>query len=165
MSAQKTNREENKYKDNSHEGAEHMLVAEEAEELREETIEALKRDVEKLRDPFVVASIISTAVRERENTNRILKNIYARIEAIEEKIEKLEETGGERRPAPVLLPEVDEQIMEFIKQKRKACAEEVQKQFNYKGRNAACARLNALFMQGLLTKAQVGRKVYYFCRE
>ncbi len=163
MSTQETNREENKYKDNSHEEEnEHRLIAKEVKETKDEIIDELTKDIAKLKDPLVVASIMYTATREKENTNRILKNINAKLELLEEKIRKLEETGGERRPAPqMLLPEIDEQIVEYVKAKGKACAEEVQKEFKYKGRNAASARLNALFAQGMLEKAQVGRKVYY----
>lgn len=159
---QETNREENTYKRNaSEEGEENELVAKEVKEEVDAVMREVKNKVDKLSDPLVQASLMYTVRRERENTNLILKNIYARLEQLEEKIRKLAETSAGRIEAPMLLSEVDEQIIAFVKVKRKACAEEVQKQFKYKGRNAASARLNALFTQGMLEKAQVGRKVYY----
>ena len=42
-----------------------------------------------------------------------------------------------------------------------ACSEDIQKRMNYKGRNAASARLNKLYKQGLLERYQLGHKVYY----
>jgi len=61
-----------------------------------------------------------------------------------------------------LLPEIDEQIMGFVKEAGKATADEVRTRFRYKGKNAACARLNRLCDMGLLQKKQAGRKVYFF---
>ena len=75
------------------------------------------------------------------------------------------ETGMERAHKPfaaeVLLPEVDEQIVSFVKRKRHVNAEDVQKEFAYKGTNAASSRLNRLVREGVLQKKQVGRKVVF----
>ena len=61
-----------------------------------------------------------------------------------------------------ILPEIHEQIVGFIKQAGKSTAEEVRARFNYKGKNAASARLNRLCGMGVLLKKQVGRKMYFF---
>jgi hypothetical protein len=37
----------------------------------------------------------------------------------------------------------------------------VRRALNYRGTNAASARMNKLFEKGVLDKEQVGRKVYY----
>jgi len=42
-----------------------------------------------------------------------------------------------------------------------ACAEDIKREMNYRGRNAASARLNRLHKQGLLDRYQLGHKVYY----
>jgi hypothetical protein len=42
-----------------------------------------------------------------------------------------------------------------------ACAEDIKKHMSYKGKNAASARLNRLFKEGLLDRYQLGHKVYY----
>ncbi len=51
--------------------------------------------------------------------------------------------------------------MSLVKTQKRVTASDVQKKLNYKGTNAASARLNNLFKQGLLDKKQVGRKVFF----
>lgn len=63
--------------------------------------------------------------------------------------------------APVLLAESDEPIVAFVQKHGKACAQDVQHALGYSGTNGASARLNRLAQNGVLTKQQVGRKVYY----
>jgi len=41
------------------------------------------------------------------------------------------------------------------------CADDIQQEFKYKGRNAASARLSKLFGRSILEKEYVGRKVFY----
>lgn len=126
----------------------------------------LEQNMEKFRDPVVLGEMVYRLLEERENTNRLLKTVIQKLEAIEAKM-------GPGASAPVasaiasalnepLLPEVDEGIMAFIREAGKVTAEEVRARFNYKGKNAASARLNRLCDQGLLQKQQVGKKVYFF---
>jgi len=136
------------------------------EQLRNEIITPLERDIDKLKDPIVLASIMHTAATERENTNRLLKTL---IEKLDQKFSEVEsrlsalESGAPSAPfeEEVLLPSVDEEMLKFVKEKRHASAEEVRRKFGYKGKNAASARLNRLFEMGLLEKRQVGRAVLY----
>ncbi|MFH0836225.1 MAG: BlaI/MecI/CopY family transcriptional regulator, partial [Candidatus Micrarchaeota archaeon] len=74
-----------------------------------------------------------------------------------------EKVSGSAQGDP-LLSELDEEIMTFISKQGHVTAGQVQKKFKYKGTNAASARLNALFRQGLLEKKQVGRKVIFVSR-
>lgn len=126
--------------------------------IRSEIRNDLERNLQKFSDPIVLAEMAYKLLEERENTNRILKNIHAR----------LEELGGIKEAMPgameeePMLPEVDEQIIAYLKRCGKATAEEVRTEFNYKGRNGASARLNRLFLMGLLDKRQAGKKVYFF---
>ncbi len=130
----------------------------------------------RMRDPLVVGALLHKLAAERENANRLMLEISAkldRIMALEEKVARLEkalETKQSKKPhAPtasaasvVLLPEVDEKIIAFIKSRNGMTnAAQVQAHFHYKGRNAASSRLHALFEQGLLEKKQVGKTVYY----
>jgi hypothetical protein len=140
------------------------------EELRNEVLSPLQRDIEKLRDPVVLAAIMHTAATEKENTNRLLKTLIERLDdrfgQVEARLEALERKPlAPREPKPmaeeVLLPSVDEEILKFVKEKRFASAEEVRRRFNYKGKNAASARLNRMFELGLLSKRQVGRAVMF----
>ncbi len=126
----------------------------------------LEQNLDKFRDPVVLGEMVYRLLEERENTNRLLKTVIQRLEAIEAKM-------GPEAKAPVaspaaaalsepLLPEVDEEIMRFLREAGKVTAEEVRAKFNYKGKNAASARLNRLCDIGLLQKQQVGKKVYFF---
>ena len=139
-------------------------------ELRKEITarnERLKGLAEKLNDPVYIAGMMLAVQGERENTNRILKNIYAELEQVkglESRVSALEGSAGGAADAG-MLPEVDEKIVEFIRGKGRACAEDVQRKFSYKGKNAASARLNRLYSFGVLSKAQAGRKVFYLVRE
>jgi hypothetical protein len=122
----------------------------------------LQKDLEtnmvKFRDPVILGELVYRLLEERENTNRLLKNILAKLDTLEAK-------GIHTAPGPAMepiLPEVDEQIMAFIRGKKRCTAEDVRAEFHYKGKNAACARLNRLCDMGLLQKQQAGKKVYFF---
>ena len=117
----------------------------------------LEENIGKFNDPVVLGELVFRLLEERENTNRILKNILARLEAMETGMAKPKETEP-------LLPEIDEEIMGFVKEHGKATSEDVRNRFNYRGKNAASARLNRLCNIGLLDKKQVGKKVYFFPR-
>lgn len=116
----------------------------------------LESNMEKFRDPVILGELVFRLLEERENTNRLLKNILLKLEA-------LEHASYTQMPAEEpLLPEIDEQIVGFVKQSGKVTSEEVRSKFNYKGKNAASARLNRLCNMGILQKRQVGKKVFFF---
>jgi predicted HTH transcriptional regulator len=119
----------------------------------------LEHNMDKFRDPVVLGEMVFRLLEERENTNRLLKNILQKLDLIEAKMGPLEAQPVIEQP---LLPEIDEQILNFVKEKGKATAEHVRVKFKYKGKNAASARLNKLCSMGLLKKKQAGKKVYFF---
>ena len=129
-------------------------------QIRRELNQDLQKNLEKFRDPVVLGELVYKLLEERENTNRILKNLLAKIESLEMKLGRTETADMIRQD--VMLPEIDEQIVEFVRESGKATAEDVRAKFNYKGTNAASARLNRLFELGLLEKRQVGKKVFFF---
>lgn len=136
------------------------------EELRNEILSPLENDIQKLRDPLVLASLMYTAANERETTNRLLKTLIERLDSKFAEVDaRLAAVERPHAPSPakeeVLLPSVDEEMLKFVREKRHASAEEVRRKFNYKGKNAASARLNHLFELGLLNKKQVGRAVLF----
>ncbi|MBU0532012.1 hypothetical protein KKB44_00805 [Candidatus Micrarchaeota archaeon] len=118
----------------------------------------LEHNMEKFRDPVVLGELVFRLLEERENTNRLLKNILQKLDTVEAK------GGSEARQIieQPLLPEIDEQILNTIIKKGKVTAEDIRKEFKYKGKNAASARLNKLHAMGLLQKKQAGKKVYFF---
>jgi hypothetical protein len=117
----------------------------------------IERNMEKFSDPLVIGELLYKLLEERENTNRILKNILV-------KLERLEQPAKKEISEEMLLPKVDEDIMKFVSDKKHATAEEVRKKFNYRGTNAASSRLNRLYQMGLLGKKQVGKSVYFFLK-
>lgn len=120
----------------------------------QEVFKEIEKELPKFKDPVVLAGLLHLLSEERENSNRLFKTIIERLDRIEKQI-------GQKKKKEILLPSVDQKIIDFIKQKDHVCAKEVQKQFKYKGVNAASARLNKLCSKGLLVKEQVGRKVYF----
>ena len=113
----------------------------------------LEENMGKFRDPVVLGELVYKLLEERENTNRILKNILAKLETLE--------TGKTQTEEPIL-PEIDSEILSFISEKGRVTAEDVRERFNYRGKNAASARLNRLCSLGLLKKKQAGKKVFFF---
>lgn len=109
-------------------------------------------------DPVMLGILMSKLLEERENTNRLLKNLMQKIEGLEKRAAG--RTGQDK--ALSILPEIDEQIVGFIKERGKATAEDVRARFHYKGANAASARLNRMCGLGIIDKAQAGKRVYFF---
>ncbi len=141
------------------------VVSAARDEIRRE-VQSIK---DRLDDPVVIGALMHRTVIEKENTNRILKNISEMFERLERKMGELESRisrleAGVPAQAPSqerMLGEVDDEIFAFVKERGRACAAEVQKHFKYRGANAASARLSRLYELGLLEKQQVGRKVFY----
>ncbi|MCX6777743.1 MAG: hypothetical protein NT157_02555 [Candidatus Micrarchaeota archaeon] len=135
-------------------------VKEEPFEINDE----LRKELLKFKDPVVLGMMIYKMKEERENTNRIMKTLLARLDSLQARLEQLETPASPQnigKSKLTLIPKIDEEIVAFVRKKRNACAEDVQRHFRYRGKNAASARLNKLFELGLLEKRQVGRTVYY----
>ena len=122
----------------------------------------VKYDLEKFKDPYVIGAMIHRLVEERKLTNTMLRDIHKKMNRLTEIMEQ--EGVDPRQIGEAMLPEQDERILKFVKKKKKACAEDVQEQFGYKGKNAASARMNALVKAGFLIKKRVGKKVYFLTR-
>jgi hypothetical protein len=144
----------------------------------EKEIEALKKDIKEVQQkdtsemPPSTASmenVIKYLVDEREKTNQILGSITERIRGLEGAIANMtaseqgraEEALASSKEIP--LSDVEARIVEFVQTSNKglACADDVRKFMNYRGKNAACARLNKLYKIGVLERHQLGHKVYY----
>lgn len=124
---------------------------------------------EQFKDPVVIASLLKRLGDEKATGNLQLKEIHAKLDRLlrlEERVARLEEALGARSSArpEAILSEVDEQLVQFAKEKGRVCAEDVQERFKYKGRNGASSRLNRLYEKGILEKAQAGKRVLYAVR-
>jgi hypothetical protein len=75
-------------------------------------------------------------------------------------VEEIEASNGKRELA---VSGIDAGIIELIQRSpnNMVCADDVKDKLHYKGRNAACTRLNKLYKAGVLDRYQLGHKVYY----
>ncbi len=133
------------------------------EEIKENTVsdEFLKFQQD-MKNPLVVGALLSALKDERTSTNLLLKEINAKLDRLATLMES--KGGSSAKKDEPMLADVDDQILGFLKSQGKADAEQVQSHFEYKGKNAASARLNGLFRMGLLEKRQVGTKVFFLAR-
>jgi hypothetical protein len=134
-------------------------------EIKEE-LERLRKEISRLNSDDAysddVQELIRYMIAERERTNRILASITEKIKELSERLDELDRGPAKlEKQKEVPLSNTDAKIIEFVQTKGIACADEVKEFMHYKGRNAACARLNRLHMLGLLDRYQLGHKVYY----
>lgn len=115
-------------------------------------------------------SLIKYMVDENRRTTMILKSIQenmARLESgIRDTYYEEEEVEDQRQNVfrgarEIPLSWLDTEILKNVQVLGMACADDIKKRMNYKGRNAASVRLNRLYRQGILERYQLGRKVYY----
>ncbi|MFH0972216.1 MAG: hypothetical protein V1835_06675 [Candidatus Micrarchaeota archaeon] len=135
--------------------------------------EEFQRFQEQVNNPVFIATLMHKLSEERSSTNLLFKELNQKLDrllALEDKIKALEqklETASTKAATPIatrdalLLPKIDETILNYVQKKGKVCAEQVQMKFKYKGTNAASSRLNRLVKEGVLRKQQVGRKVFF----
>jgi len=146
-------------------------IEEEILRLKEEIRELAKRgsripDESSIED---IANYIKYLTEERERTNKVLVSLTEKITQLEKKMNETETyeaeqiTGSFEPLIEVPFSDVDVKILNFIKASADEMiyADQLKEFMNYKGRNAACARLNALCKIGFLRKYQLGHKVYY----
>lgn len=118
----------------------------------------IEYDLEKFKNPYIVGAMIHRLVEERKYTNAMLKAI---MEKLDELITAYEKSQGLKTPTKNVLSETEEEILKIVRKKGKVCAEDIRKAFNYKGTNAASAKLNSLCKKGFLEKVRAGKKVYF----
>jgi len=117
----------------------------------------IKYDKEQFKDPMTIGLLLYRLSRERAKTNELYSQILKRLDQINKNLSSTQ-TTGEHQP----LSEVDQKLLNHIKQQGVMDAEDIRKHFGYRGKNAASARLNSLFNQGLLKKKRAGKKVKYW---
>lgn len=113
-----------------------------------------------------VSALVKYMLDENAKRDKVLRGIFERLKRLEEELTSMEEVdhgmeipAGSNREIP--LSNLDSKILEIAQAKGMVCADDIKGQMNYKGRNAACARLNRLHRAGLLDRIQLGHKVYF----
>ena len=119
-------------------------------EEKHESVYHEKRDDE---NSIHLALAIYELAKQIEDNNRLIKTLIQKVELLELKSRNVSND--------IALSEIDKKIIEVIKERERITAEELKEMFNYKGKNAASARLNNLCKIGLLKKMHGGKKVYF----
>jgi superfamily II RNA helicase len=146
-------------------------IEDELTEIKER-IKALSERGERVPDESSSPGIVdyTKLVEERERTNKLLVGLIDKVAQLERKINsEYEVSAGQSQAAnggrieEIRLSSVDAKIVNFIEtsEREMVCADQIKELMHYRGRNAACARLNAMCKAGLLRKDQLGHKVYY----
>ncbi len=121
-------------------------------------------------------TLLKYLMDENRSTKLLLDQISKSVNKIEQELNEVEEVE-EINPPPAPTQEIqaeqprrelpisriDADIIEFIQRSPNGmvCADDVKTKLRYKGRNAACTRLNKLYREGLLERHQLGHRVYY----
>jgi len=141
----------------------------------EETVGNISQAMQQISDPVAIATMLFSIAEERKSTNLVVREINGKLDKYDQLMEKLNtiaekldklNTQITEKPTntPTItseLSERDEEVLHYVKEKGRICADELQGKFEYRGRNAASARLSKLFKESKLDKIFVGRKVYY----
>jgi len=139
----------------------------------EELTEDLSSTIDDMGDPVAIGTMLYSIAEEKKSNNLIVRDINAKFDNIAETLDKIYEKlsvltehgiSHQVKNPSVSISERDEEILNFVKSNGKACADDVQSKFEYRGRNAASARLSRLFKDNLLEKVYQGRKVYYVAK-
>ncbi|MCL5427716.1 MAG: hypothetical protein M1321_00875 [Candidatus Marsarchaeota archaeon] len=141
-------------------------IEKEMQTLKQE-VSALLSSLSAKREPAPAAdaglsALLKYMTDERERTNKMLQGITAKIAKLEDDLR----TGygapsyvADRRQVPV--SNLDAKVLNFIQSRDMVCADQVREAMGYRGRNAACSRLNKLYKLGVIERFQLGHKVYY----
>lgn len=146
------------------------ILSKRTEQLEKE-LQTLKDEISQLQSKkdsvsaeSTVGSLMKQLVEERERSNKILTEITEKIAKLEKEIdERYEEEPAEYDiiNREVALSGLDARILDFVQSRGMICADDLTEFMGYKGRNAACSRLNRLYKQGIVERYQLGHKVFY----
>lgn len=131
--------------------------------------------VEEIPDPVVVGKLLYNIASEKKSYNLVVRDINAKFDQLAVKLDRIatlleqinqkkEETETVRRSENIDISDRDKEILDFVRARKRVCADDVQDHFQYKGRNAASARLHRLYRDNVLEKVHAGRNVYYTLR-
>jgi predicted HTH transcriptional regulator len=111
-------------------------------------------------NPAFLAALLFKLTKEREETNKILKEMSLKFTRIEEML-KENSSNSHTSIEENVLPEPDQHIMQLINEVGMVSAQDVKARLAYKKSNAASQRLNKLVREGHLKRIRSGRKVLF----
>jgi len=118
----------------------------------------IKYDKEQFKDNATIGLLLYRLAKEREASNSLFSEIISKLD----KIAVLLEKRPESREITNVISDIDQKILAHVQRYGKVDAEDIQSIFQYRGKNAASARLNDLYEKGLLKKGRAGKKVFYW---
>jgi hypothetical protein len=115
--------------------------------------------------------LLKYMINENKRTTMLLQNISESLNRVEGEVTNIEygdmppQIGNQIQEArkEIAVSMIDRNILQIIQLSPDgmSCADDVKEKMNYRGRNAASARLNKLHQLGVLERYQIGKKVYY----
>ncbi|BCS91002.1 MAG: hypothetical protein ARM1_0459 [Candidatus Micrarchaeota archaeon] len=164
----------------------HNINDESIKKLMDEYLKAKENEASMGKVNENIMTLLKYLIDENRKTTLILKQMADRIDKLESRLSSIMDTAeqeiedeSDEEPSVssykqdisrnevsdnrkiVTLTEQDKKILEQVQMRGMICADQLQKIMNYKGKNAASARLNRLCMLGLLIKLQIGHKTYF----
>jgi len=118
----------------------------------------VKYDKEQFKDNTTIGLLLYRLAKEREASNSMFKQISEQLERIASLLQK----GPATQEVKSIISDIDQKILAHVQRCGKVDAEEIKSIFQYRGKNAASARLNDLYEKGLLKKGRAGKKVFYW---
>ncbi len=111
-------------------------------------------------NPAFLAALLFKLTKEREETNKILRNLETKFTKIQELLLTKTSSDSHTRTEEIL-SEPDQHIMQLIDEVGQVTAEDVRARLAYKKSNAASQRLSKLVREGHLKRIRSGRKVLF----
>jgi predicted HTH transcriptional regulator len=111
-------------------------------------------------NPAFIAALLYKLTKEREETNKILKNLESKFAKIQEMLQA-KSSNSHTRLEGTILSEPDQHIMQLVAEIGQVSAQDVKQRLAYKKSNAASQRLNKLVREGHLKRIRSGRKVFF----
>ena len=141
----------------------------------EELTGELSDTIYQMSDPVEIAAMLYSIAEEKKSSNLIVRDINGKFDKILGKLDEISQRlsemhvnipaeDTEKRDQIFELSDRDREVLDFVSSNGRVCADDVQRKFKYRGRNAASARLSKLFRDKMLEKVYVGRRVYYITR-
>lgn len=111
-------------------------------------------------NPAFLAALLYKLTKEREETNKILKNIEKKFSKIQE-LMLTNSSNSHTNLEENILSEPDQHIMQLVDEMISVSARDVKNRLSYKKENAASQRLSNLVREGHLKRVRSGRKVLF----
>lgn len=138
------------------------------QELESRLEEYRQRNMAALPSRVNADDILRYFIADKQNTNALINAMTEQVKALRESVSETALDAQAQEEYREQLPEIalsatDTKILNFIQTRPQgmACADDVRMHMQYKGNNAACARLRSLEKAGLLARHQMGHRVYY----